>query len=319
MKTELLNASDPQTIERAAALLQAGELVVFPTDTLYGLGANPYDDAAVEALYRVKDRSYEKGIPILLAGVADIGRVARDVSTAAQELLERFWPGPLTLIVPRQDTLASNISPNENIAVRIPDDEVAQAIIRAAGGALATTSANRSGEPPARHAAEALQALQGQVAAVVDGGPVVVGMPSTIVDCTGPLPVVLRPGHVSASDVTRLTGLALGESSVVRAPGTLASHYAPTATVRIVDEDALAAVPADDATTGVLALAAITTPVGLVRLSAPIDAAEYARVLYAALREADALGLARVLAVPPSADGVGAAVIDRLQRAAAGS
>lgn len=202
MKTELLNASDPQTIERAAALLQAGELVVFPTDTLYGLGANPYDDAAVEALYRVKDRSYEKGIPILLAGVADIGRVARDVSTAAQELLERFWPGPLTLIVPRQDTLASNISPNENIAVRIPDDEVAQAIIRAAGGALATTSANRSGEPPARHAAEALQALQGQVAAVVDGGPVVVGMPSTIVDCTVDPPRILRQGPLTAATLS---------------------------------------------------------------------------------------------------------------------
>jgi L-threonylcarbamoyladenylate synthase len=153
---------------------------------------------------------------------------------------------------------------------------------------------------------------------ILDGGPSDVGVESTIVDCTGELPVVLRPGHVSGADVTRLTGLALGESSAVRAPGTLASHYAPTATVQVVGEDALAAIPADDATMGVLALAAVPTPVGLVRLSSPIDAAEYARVLYAALREADALGLARVLAVPPSAEGVGAAVVDRLQRAAAG-
>lgn len=199
MRTEHLYASDPGTIERAAALLREGKLVVFPTDTLYGVGATAFDEVAIRILYRIKERPLEKGIPILLADGDDLRQVAREIPPCAQVLLERFWPGPLTLIVPRRENLPSNISPNENIAVRIPDNDVARALIRAAGGAVATSSANRSGEPPACNAAEAWQVLEGGVAAVVDGGQVQHGMPSTIVDCTVDRPQILREGALSAA------------------------------------------------------------------------------------------------------------------------
>jgi L-threonylcarbamoyladenylate synthase len=199
MKTELLLASESQTIERAAAHLRAGRLVVFPTDTLYGVGADAFSENAIAALYRAKGRSFEKGIPILLADTTDIEKVAENIPAVAHKLLDRFWPGPLTLIVPRRSTLPPNISPNENIAVRLPDSAIARSIIRAAGGALATTSANRSGERPAHNAAEARKALDGLVAAVVDGGPVAVGIPSTIVDCTGESPRILRQGPLAAA------------------------------------------------------------------------------------------------------------------------
>lgn len=202
MKTEYLHVEDPHTIERAVQLLATGRLVAFPTDTLYGIGADPFSEAAVEALYRAKERPLKKGIPILLADLSDLDKVAHDVPALANNLLRRFWPGPLTLIVPRRRALPANISPNENVAVRIPDHDVARAIIRAAGGALATTSANRSGEQPARDAEEALQALKGLVSAVIDGGPVAVGVASTIVDCTVDPPLIVRQGSLSAKTLS---------------------------------------------------------------------------------------------------------------------
>lgn len=197
MRTEYLYIDDAKTIERAADLLRQGQLVVFPTDTVYGVGADTFSEAAIELLYRVKERALEKGIPILLADAEDLHKVARDVPASAQSLIERFWPGPLTLIVPRREKLPANISPNENIAVRIPDNENVRDLIRAAGGAVATTSANRSGDPPARSAMEALRALEGRVAAVVDGGEAQHGVPSTVLDCTVDPPRVLRQGALS--------------------------------------------------------------------------------------------------------------------------
>lgn len=201
MKTEFLHAADSGVIERAASMLSAGNLVVFPTDTLYGVGANTFDESALAALFEVKARMLEKGIPVLLADHEHIELVAREIPAYAIELAERFWPGPLTLIVPRRRDLPPNISPNENIAVRVPKHDVARAIILAAGGAVATTSANLSGDPPARDAVEALQALQGRVAAVVDGGPAQHGVASTIVDCTVDPPRILRPGALSAEEL----------------------------------------------------------------------------------------------------------------------
>lgn len=201
LKTHYLRTGRPAAIIEAAACLHRGLPVVFPTDTVYGVGVMPFDEAAIERLYAVKGRPADKGIPILLSDPIHLERVARMVPPVAQSLIERFWPGPLTLIVPRAPGLPELISPNDTIAVRIPDHEVARALIREAGGAVATSSANLSGQEPAHTGEAAMAALQGLVAAVLDDGPTPGSRPSTIVDCTSMQPVVLREGPLSAADL----------------------------------------------------------------------------------------------------------------------
>ncbi len=196
--TRHLMASDPLAIVETAAAIKRGELVVFPTDTLYGIGTNAFDEKAILSLYTIKRRPMEKGIPILLADVADLEKVAEALPPAARDLMIHFWPGPLTLIVRKQNNLPRNISDNEGIAVRIPDNEIARAVIRAAGGAVATSSANRSGHAPAQTADQALAELEGDVMIVLDGGPTGQAIPSTIVDCTGKRMRIVRQGAISA-------------------------------------------------------------------------------------------------------------------------
>ena len=198
MISKRLDASRPGAIETAAQLLRQGEVIVFPTDTLYGVGVDAFNAAAIERLYQVKERTLDKGIPVLLGDVADLVQVAVGVPPLAQQLAARYWPGPLTLIVPRHPNLPANISPGNTVAVRVPNHPVAQALIRAAGGAVATSSANRSGEPGAQTAEAALAALTGRVAAVLDGGPVQHGISSTILDCTVDPPRLLRQGPIPA-------------------------------------------------------------------------------------------------------------------------
>jgi len=201
MTTRRLDAADPTAIATAADLLRRGLPVVLPTDTVYGVGVLPFDAAAVDRLYAVKGRPAEKGIPILLGDVADVAHVAGIIPPAAAALMAHFWPGPLTLIVPRRPELPANLSPDDTIAVRVPDHAVTRALIRAAGGAVAATSANVSGQPPARAADEALLALGGRVAAVLDDGPSPGGVASTVVDCTVDPPVVRRVGPLAAADL----------------------------------------------------------------------------------------------------------------------
>ncbi|MCA9959740.1 MAG: threonylcarbamoyl-AMP synthase [Anaerolineales bacterium] len=200
-QTELWDAIMPEAITRTATLLQQGQLVVFPTDTVYGVGAHAFQAEAIARLYTAKIRSFEKGIPILLADLADLEKVSLSLPDIAQTYIEQFWPGPLTLVVRKRPTLPDNLSPNENIAVRIPDNAVARALIRAVGGAVAATSANISGQPPAQTAKQAFDALQDTVAVVLDGGPAPQGQASTVVDCTQNPPRILRPGPITANDL----------------------------------------------------------------------------------------------------------------------
>lgn len=204
--TTLLNASAPGAVEEAAGLILAGELVAFPTDTLYGVGSSIADGLAIRRLFEAKERPLDKGIPILLADAGDVDLVATRVPPLARAFMARFWPGPLTIIVPRLAGLPAILAPGHSVAVRVPDHLVARRFIRAAGGALATTSANLSGLPPARDAAEALAALDGRIAAVLDGGAVQVGRASTIVDCTVSPPKILRRGPISERVLTGLMG-----------------------------------------------------------------------------------------------------------------
>lgn len=199
--TRHLLAADPAAVTEAATCLRRGLPVVFPTDTVYGVGVWPFDAAAVDRLYAAKDRPGDKGIPILLADLDDVSQVAAAIPPSAAALMARFWPGPLTLVVPRRPELPGNLSPDDTVAVRVPDHPVARALIRAAGGAVAASSANRSGEEPARDGAAALAALGGRVAAVLDDGPSPGDRASTVVDCTGERPVILRLGPLSAADL----------------------------------------------------------------------------------------------------------------------
>ena len=169
--TRHLIGGTAQAIAETAVAIQSGHLVVFPTDTVYGVGCNPFDEQAVARLFAVKGRPLYKGIPILLADITDLDKVAQSIPPLAQQLIDRFWPGPLTVIVPKRPELPEAISDNEGIAVRIPDNLVARAVIRAAGGAVAATSANQTGEPAAQTGQQALNALDGKVSSVLDGGP----------------------------------------------------------------------------------------------------------------------------------------------------
>jgi L-threonylcarbamoyladenylate synthase len=208
IETQRLDPDQNGAIAAAATLLRQGHLVVFPTDTLYGVGCHAFNAEAIERLYAIKERPTEKGIPILLADGDDLDKVAVELPAIARALIAQFWPGPLTLIVPKRPSLPANLSPNDGIAVRVPAHRVARQLIRAAGGAVATSSANISGAEPARDGAEAYEALVGRVAAVIDGGPVHYGLSSTIIDCTVSPPGLIRPGPISI-DTMRAAGLEL--------------------------------------------------------------------------------------------------------------
>ena len=314
---------------QAAWALAAGHLAALPTETVYGLGALADRPHAIARVYAAKGRPADHPLIVHVRGVKALTAWATDTPDYAHALAAAFWPGPLTLVLPRtaragdfvtggQDTVALRVSSHPDF-VRVLD--ILAGLTRDGHVGVAAPSANRFGQVSPTTSAHVTAELAGRLDGndvVLDGGPSSVGVESTIVDCTGPAPVILRPGHVSRHDVERVTGLAVAGSSAVRAPGTLASHYAPAARVQIVDAAALAARPDGDATVGVLAPAGVPTPEGHVRLSEPRTTEEYAQVLYAALREADALELTAVLVVPPSPEGVGAAVIDRLTRAAHG-
>lgn len=197
METEILDGFAPDAIEYAAQLLRQGELVAFPTDTVYGVGALAFDAAAIAKLYTAKGRPLDKAIPILVSDIEQLEQIAAAIPDLAQHLIARHWPGPLTLILPKRDNLPANISSNAGIATRIPDHDICRSLIRAAGGAVATTSANLSGEREAQTAAEAYAYLKGEVAAVVDGGPAKHAIASTIINCLVNPPQIVRQGPVA--------------------------------------------------------------------------------------------------------------------------
>lgn len=200
-ETLFLDGDKRRTIQQAANLLRAGELIVFPTDTVYGVGCDPWNAAAIARLYAAKQRELDKGIPILLGDMSDLSKVCVTVPDAAAILIRHFWPGPLTLIVPRHPALPPSISPGNNIAVRLPAHTLARQIIRHIGGAMAVTSANRSGEAPALTANMAWSTLVGQVAAIIDGAHAYHAAASTIVDCTVSPIRIVRPGPISEKEL----------------------------------------------------------------------------------------------------------------------
>jgi len=205
MRTEIISASSPDAIQQALEVLQAGGLVAFPTDTVYGVGALAFDGKAVESIYKAKDRPIEMAIPILIGDTADINKVASEVPLMAKKLAERFWPGPLTIVVPKHLSLPDSISATNTVGIRVPDHIVARSVLRAAGP-IAVTSANLSGQPSPSTAGEVFAQLSGRIALIVDGGKTPGGVPSTLVDCTGSQPIVVRQGPISLNQILAAVG-----------------------------------------------------------------------------------------------------------------
>lgn len=317
--------SEPSVAARA---ISDGHLAVLPTETVYGLGALATSASAVARVFAVKGRPADHP---LIAHVLDADAAqawASDVPAYARPLMDEYWPGPLTLVFPRSQLAADFITGGQDtVAVRVPGSPVTREVLRALcalrddpNAAIAAPSANRFGQvspTTSQHAIEELGELLDNDDVILDAGPCSVGVESTIVDCTGDRPALLRPGKVTVEQIAHTTGLDLATSSTVRAPGTLAAHYSPHASVKVVAETDLESISADS-TVGVIAMAQVATPSGAVRLTAPPTIEEYAACLYRALREADSMNLASVIAVAPEGSGLAHAIRDRLQRAAAG-
>jgi L-threonylcarbamoyladenylate synthase len=328
--------ADPEHIAAAAEALRRGGLVAFPTETVYGLGADATDGAAVARIFEAKGRPTGHPVIVHLAAADVLDAWALDPPPAARLLADAFWPGPLTMILRRTDRVADAVTGGrDTVGLRVPDHPVARALLEAFGGGVAAPSANRFGRVSPTRAADVVADL-GDVLdptrdLILDGGPCTVGVESTIVDLTGPEPEILRPGGVGPERLADVLGrpprawTGAGQAAgVARAPGMLRGHYAPSARIVLVDEAtaATAARAELDAgrSVGVLGPRVIDDlPPDAVELEPAGTPDEYAHLLYGRLRQADRLGLDVLLVVPPAPVGVGVAVVDRLRRAAHGS
>ena len=303
----------------AAAHLNAGDLVAFPTETVYGLGADASNSEAVARIYSVKGRPNDHPLIVHIASMDRMGDWASDVPEYAIALARSFWPGPMTLVLKRSELAKDFVTGGQDtVGVRVPDHVVALALLvafeRAGGMGVAAPSANRFGHVSPTTAAAVIEELGDFLSKddlVLDGGACAVGVESTIIDCTGAAPSVLRPGAISVSMIEECTGLKTTQSGKeIRVSGSLENHYAPIAQV-LLRENAIAG-------QGFIANANISTPDGVIRLASPGDDEEFARILYSALRDADARGLSEVVVVQPIGIGIAVAIRDRLARAANG-
>jgi L-threonylcarbamoyladenylate synthase len=291
---------------------------------VYGLGCDALNPSALRRLYAVKGRPPEHPVIVHLASAEALPTWAASVSSAARTLADACWPGPLTIVVPRAAQVPDAVTGGrDGVALRVPDQRVALALLAAFAGGLAAPSANRFGRVSPTTAADVVADLGDDVDLVLDDGPCRVGVESTIVDCTGEEPVILRVGGYPQADLERLLGhpIALQVDGERAAPGTLPVHYSPNACVVIVNEhNAKAQIAASVASGQRVGVLALHPPNGLSAdvavLQAPTSVEDFAHVLYARLREADQLALDVLFAIPPPGQGLGAAVTDRLRRAA---
>ena len=303
----------------AAGHLLAGDLVAFPTETVYGLGADASNAKAVAKIYEVKGRPNDHPLIVHIASMERMGEWASELPEYAIALARSFWPGPMTLILKRSELAGDFITGGQDsVGVRVPDHVVALALLeafeKAGGKGVAAPSANRFGHVSPTTAAAVIEELGeylSQDDLVLDGGACAVGVESTIIDCTGAAPSVLRPGAISIAMIEECTGLKTTQSDLsIRVSGSLENHYAPSAKVLLSDSPT--------AGQGFIAHSTIQTPPGVIRLASPVNDDEFAQILYWALREADAQGLTEVVVAQPTGVGIAVAIRDRLARAANG-
>ena len=303
----------------AAAHLKAGDLVAFPTETVYGLGADASNSKAVARIYSVKGRPNDHPLIVHIASMERMGDWASDVPEYAIALARSFWPGPMTLILKRSELAGDFITGGQDsVGVRVPDHVVALALLeafeRAGGKGVAAPSANRFGHVSPTTAAAVIEELGDYLSnddLVLDGGACAVGVESTIIDCTGAAPSVLRPGAISIAMIEECTGLKTTQSDLsIRVSGSFENHYAPSAKVLLSNSPTSGQ--------GFIAHSTIQTPPGVIRLASPVNDDEFAQILYWALREADTRGLTEVVVAQPTGVGIAVAIRDRLTRAANG-
>ena len=316
--SQFLSKCDAAAIVDAAKNLLSGNLVAFPTETVYGLGADACNKEAVAKIYAAKGRPVDHPLIVHVASMDALGDWAEEVPEYAISLARDFWPGPMTLVVRRAAIAADFITGGqETVGIRVPNHPVTLALLEAftqiGGKGIAAPSANRFGNVSPT-TAQAVEDELGKYLAdadlILDGGSCDVGVESTIIDCTGDFPRILRPGGVTAEMIEQSTALEVSSSadSQIRVSGSLESHYSPRATV-LLDEIPLAG-------QGFIAMADVASDEGVVRLAEPTTHEEFAQVLYAALRAADEKGLATVVVQQPLGTGIGIAIRDRLKRAA---
>jgi len=316
---------DGAALKRAADLLRAGELVAFPTETVYGLGADAANPGAVARIFAAKGRPADHPLIVHLPDAGGMQRWGRDLPDSAQALAEAFWPGPLTLIVRRGEGVSDLVTGGQDtIGLRVPAHPVARALLREFGGALAAPSANRFGHISPTRAEHVVSEFDDEVAAVVDGGACPVGVESTIVDLSGASPRLLRPGMIRPDSIAVVLGEPLAtteDREGPRASGRLASHYAPRAPLERVDREDLGARIDDRVHAGerVVVLARRATPAGrdgVTWIEMPVHPVQYARALYSELRRADAGSPDRILIERLPATPGWDAIRDRIRRAA---
>lgn len=311
-------------LDEAVRLLRAGELVAFPTETVYGLGADAANPVAVAKVFAAKGRPADHPLIVHLLDSACVPDWASDFPQAARQLAQAFWPGPLTLVLPRLARVSAGVTGGQDsVALRVPSHPLAQALLRAFGGGIAAPSANRYGRVSPTRAEHVREELGNRVALVLDGGECEVGLESTIVSCLAGRVSLLRPGMIGRDAIEAVAGpLTLSTSGAPRMPGSTRVHYAPSVPVELLDSDGLERRCLELAAVGTVAAvvarrAAASTAAGVIWHVAPGDAAGYGHDLYATLRALDRSGASRILIEQVPATEPWAAVRDRLQRAAA--
>jgi len=308
------------TLSQAALSLKNGALVAFPTETVYGLGADASNEKAVARIYEVKGRPQDHPLILHVASMNDITHWAEEISDYAIALARAYWPGPMTLIFQRSENAKDFVTGGQNtVGLRVPDHTLALGLLQECKKigvhAIAAPSANRFGHiSPTTAAAvqEEIGAFLAPQDLILDGGPAQVGLESTIIDSTGNTPKILRPGAITKAMIEEATGLKVSENndSPIRVSGSLEKHYAPKAQI-FLDVQASTG-------QGFIAPADVATPPGAIRLASPANTDEYARTLYSALRDGDAQALATIAIIQPSGDGLAIAIRDRLMRASRG-
>ena len=307
-----------EALINAAKTLRDGGLVAFPTETVYGLGADATNEAAVARIYKVKGRPQDHPVIVHIADLDQVDYWAQDIPDYAISLMRDFWPGPMTLVLKRKNAGDFITGGQETVGLRIPAQQIALTLLhefkKLGGHGVAAPSANKFGavSPTTAQAVEEElgDRLDFSTDLILDGGQSIVGIESTIIDCTGDSPNILRPGAITVEMIKESTGLnsEITSQSDIRVSGSLENHYAPKAQV-LLDVDPK---PGD----GFIALSSIETPPGAIRLAAPASIEEFSRTLYAALREGDYRKLPSIVVIQPSDDGIAVAIRDRLKRSA---